>query len=219
MNYFRSLYMVRGIGLNEEANIRGLRNANKEVFSILNSSLMTIAEDLQLNPSSIIVNRKPLPRLFISKNRTLLESARDETESVLVVITDVKITSSSSEHIQNVVCNAILVKPVGKRYDIDLSQWPVETNKNSPKAWIKVKILEDIGKIEFQLNPKMEKEFRKAYCTSKLEVSATDSDYDKKLLTKFMNVAVGKTGEVENTVCDILKLLKFRKHFNFVQTE
>ncbi|OZJ03730.1 hypothetical protein BZG36_04147 [Bifiguratus adelaidae] len=197
-----SLYVVRALDPEDTTQTRGFNSAANDAFKSLNSGFFEAINTFKADPHLIVGRhdiyselrfKTPLPRLYISKNRTFLEKARDDPNGLLIVLYNVH-TEKVPDNTDLVLlrAQAALVKPIGSRNDIDVSQWPEPIPSETPKAWMKVRMLKAIGEIEVEINSNMERDLvRKPFATTKLEVNETPAseenpDEDKEYIKRFV---------------------------------
>lgn len=177
------LYYVRAIAPDEDKiTIRSFSNRAREVFQSFNSALFKQVEYEHPGSRRYLLSDGtmiPLPRLYIAKNRTPLENARDDPKAVLAVITNVELTKSPVDpRLSRMTAKCFLVKPIGPRHDMETPNIGVGSDPNMPISWIKVKIVKNVGYIEVDVTKQMEeKVLRRGLQTSRLDLIEGDKDY------------------------------------------
>lgn len=160
------LYIVQVLEPNERET-RAARGFGKvrPVYDQLNEPFQQ-AVDTWEETRSMPTN--PLPRLYISKNRTLLAEACDY-KGTLAVISNTRLEPWGGSHFLLTV-DVVITQPVGEcspfESDEGSDQLPHEY---LPKAWAKVQIVRVQRNIQFILSHEMEKVlFRRAYTTHRV---------------------------------------------------
>lgn len=196
---FSVLYVIRGVDIGEKPRARSFTNLMAEVFDILNASFYDTIKAMKdrEDGGTEEVNELPLPRLYISKNRTMLEFAASDPKAVLTVLINAtvkKCTEPNKKGLYHVQADAVLVHPLGNRHDLDQLHWPekIAQAEYAPRAWIKVKILKIVRGFEADITEKMEREiFKRLYTTTRLAHDPKDSPLNNKIAKVFVKSVIG----------------------------
>jgi hypothetical protein len=196
---FSVLYVIRGVDIGEKPRARSFTNLMAEVFDILNASFYDTIKAMKdrEDGSTEEVNELPLPRLFISKNRTMLEFAASDPKAVLTVLINAtikKCTEPNKKGLYHVQADAVLVHPLGNRHDLDQLHWPekIAQAEYAPRAWIKVKILKIVRGFEADITEKMEREiFKRLYTTTRLAHDPKESALNNQIAKVFVKSVIG----------------------------
>ncbi|RUS26004.1 kinase-like domain-containing protein [Jimgerdemannia flammicorona] len=231
----RSLYIIRAIAPGERANLRGFTGQTKDVYMDFNASLFesipdfncsdslaesvseTTSEDQQTpHPPPDI----PYPRLYFSRNRTLLENARDDPNSLLVILTNVQVDKSQEPERIAITADSALAKPLGARHNIESPWRGGDMSMETPKAWMKLRVMRNVGRIETEITKEMEKEImRKAYTTARVGLDnvtgaeatlegADESVTEREIVEGFMRAVLGPPEEENDQTKIVLRKLK-----------
>lgn len=235
------LYVIRAIGPNEKANLRGFTGLTKDLYRDFNASFFEAIPGYVIDPPDTFTDSAdnsadptdtpseyytpqppeiPYSRLYISRNRTLLENARDDPNSLLVILSNVMLSRGPQPDLVSITADSVLAKPVGVRHDIDPSQWRGgDLSTETPKAWIKVKIVRNVGRIEVDITTEMEKDLlRRAYATVRIalveegasaetSVETSENENARSRVEAFMRAVLGPPDETDQTSI-VLKKLK-----------
>ncbi|KAI7881946.1 hypothetical protein K492DRAFT_206425 [Lichtheimia hyalospora FSU 10163] len=144
--------------------------------------------------------QRPLQRIYISKNRTLLLESQSKSNGVIAIFTSVELKpyTSLDERLTHVTGDVALVRPLGKPVDFDISNADSRLSTEFlPKAWMKVKIVKVIPGVQAVITLPMKKAlFYRPYATHRIsnnrELRTSASDIH---LTRLFTRAVldGKT--------------------------
>ncbi|KAJ2962094.1 hypothetical protein NQZ79_g2819 [Umbelopsis isabellina] len=201
------LYVIRGADIGEKPKVRNYTSM-AEIYDILNAQFYDDIKDIKEhedNPDHE-VQELPLPRLFISKNRTMLELAASDSKSVLTVLINVELKKCTEPHkkgLFHVKADAVLVHPLGNRRDLDQLEWPekIAQAEYAPRAWIKVKILKIVRGFEADITDKMEKEiFKRIYTTTRLAHDPKESILHNSIAKVFVKSVIGVPLEAEDEI-------------------
>jgi hypothetical protein len=201
------LYVIRGADIGEKPKVRNF-SSMAEIYDILNAQFYDDIKDIKEhedNPDHE-VQELPLPRLFISKNRTMLELAASDSKSVLTVLINVELKKCTEPHkkgLFHVKADAVLVHPLGNRRDLDQLEWPekIAQAEYAPRAWIKVKILKIVRGFEADITDKMEKEiFKRIYTTTRLAHDPKESRLHNSIAKVFVKSVIGVPLEAEDEI-------------------
>ncbi|KAG2188295.1 hypothetical protein INT44_001048 [Umbelopsis vinacea] len=202
------LYVIRGIDIGEKPKARSFSKLMAEVFDILNASFYDTIKAIKdrEDGGTEEVNELPLPRLFISKNRTMLEFAASDPKAVLTVLINAtvkKCTEPNKKGLYHVQADAVLVHPLGNRHDLDQLHWPekIAQAEYAPRAWIKVKILKIVRGFEADITEKMEREiFKRLYTTTRLAHDPKESTLNNKIAQVFVKSVIGAQLNSEDVI-------------------
>jgi hypothetical protein len=202
------LYVIRGVDIGEKPRARSFTNLMAEVFDILNASFYDTIKAMKdkEDGGTEVVNELPLPRLFISKNRTMLEFAASDPKAVLTVLINAsvkKCTEPEKKGLYHVQADAVLVHPLGNRHDLDQLHWPekIAQAEYAPRAWIKVKILKIVRGFEADITEKMEREiFKRLYTTTRLAYDPKESALHNQIAKVFVKSVIGASMDPEDVI-------------------
>ncbi|RUS16257.1 hypothetical protein BC937DRAFT_91433 [Endogone sp. FLAS-F59071] len=234
------LYVIRAIGPNEKANLRGFTGLTKDLYRDFNASFFEAIPGYVIDPPDTFLDSAdnstdsvdassdyytppppeiPYSRLYISRNRTLLENARDDPNSLLVILSNVISSRGPQPDLVSITADSVLAKPVGVRHDIDPSQWRGgDLSTETPKAWVKVKIVRNVGRIEIDITTEMEKDLlRRAYATMRValveegesaeaSIETGENENERSRVEAFMRAILGPPDETDQTSVVLRKL-------------
>lgn len=189
---------MRGVDIGEKPRVRNF-NTMAEIFDILNAHFYDTIKAMKdyEDGGDVDPNQLPLPRLYISKNRTMLEFAASDPKAVLTILINVsvqKCTEPQKKGLFHVRADAVHVHPLGNRHDLDQLQWPekIAQAEYAPRAWIKVKILKIVRGFEIDVSDRMEKEiFKRLYTTTRLAYDPRESPLHNQMAKVFVKSAIG----------------------------
>lgn len=119
------------------------------------------------------LHQRPLPRMYICKNRTLLLESQSRSNGVVAVFTNMELkpyTSLDDERLTHVIGDVALVRPLGKPVDFDISNADSRLSTEFlPKAWMKVKIVKVIPGVQAVVTLAMKRAlFYRPYSTHRI---------------------------------------------------
>lgn len=118
------------------------------------------------------LHQRPLPRMYICKNRTLLVESQLKSNGVVAVFTSIELKpyTSVDEQLTHVIGDVALVRPLGKPVDFDISNADSRlSTEYLPKAWMKVKIVKVIPGVQAVVTLAMKRAlFYRPYSTHRI---------------------------------------------------
>ncbi|KAI9321032.1 hypothetical protein BX666DRAFT_1913793 [Dichotomocladium elegans] len=165
------LYFLQ-IVLPSEKGSKAIRGFSKvrTLYDQLNEPFLRVIEAMkQGGPTSY----RPLPRLYIGKNRTLLAEAQRVPHATVAILMNVQVVPYKHDKrndLFHVSADVALVRPIGECHEFDATG--VDTSLSTdflPKAYIKVKVVRVVTGVQAIITDAMEKLFfRRAYTTHRL---------------------------------------------------
>ncbi|KAF7721254.1 hypothetical protein EC973_004999 [Apophysomyces ossiformis] len=192
---FRYLYFIQVVDAQEKSP-KALRGFSKVrmLYNCLNAPFFRAVEGHKTDEQQL----QPFPRLYISKNRTLLTEARDNKESTLAILFNVEITPVTDQNasIFHFKADVAIVLPIGECHDFNQpSSDTIGSSEYFPKAWMKLKVLKVMYGVKTKITDAMEKNFfRRAFTTYRLsQVKANDlkKAKDVEIVDGFMKSIMG----------------------------
>ncbi|KAI7866728.1 Bromodomain-containing protein, partial [Spinellus fusiger] len=169
------LYFIQAVNAVEKGSkaTRGFTHV-RPLYNTLNYRFFHYVNVLKSGGS---VPSYPFPRLYITKNRTLLTEARHHPHGMLAVMTNVMIAkcTDNPNHCR-LLCDVVLVRPLGECHSFDETTVdPAMRYEYFPKAWSKVRIVRVVTGVSTLITVDMEKcFFRRAFTTYRLSFRPTD---------------------------------------------
>lgn len=153
--------------------IRGFSKV-RALYDELNAPFIRVVEGLKAaGGGDGTTMGRPLPRLYIGKNRTLLTEARRTPHATVAVLMNVRVTPyrhSKRSDLFHMTADVAIVRPLGECREFDAAGVdPSLTADYLPKACIKVCVVKVVSGIQAVITDAMEKLFfRRAYTTHRL---------------------------------------------------
>ncbi|CDH54470.1 hypothetical protein RO3G_03479 [Lichtheimia corymbifera JMRC:FSU:9682] len=169
------LYFLQLV-LPDEKGSKAIRGFSKvrALYDELNAPFIRVVEGLKTaGGGDGTTMGRPLPRLYIGKNRTLLTEARRTPHATVAVLMNVRVTPyrhSKRSDLFHMTADVAIVRPLGECREFDAAGVdPSLTADYLPKACIKVCVVKVVSGIQAVITAAMEKLFfRRAYTTHRL---------------------------------------------------
>ena len=165
------LYFLQLVLPTEKTNkaIRGFSKV-RGLYDQLNEPFLRVVESMK---NGELLEHRPLPRLYIGKNRTLLAEARSNSHGIVAIMMNVK-TQPYNHSIRRDLCHLtadiVLAQPIGECQEFDTTGTDATLPTDYlPKASIKLKVIKVQQGVQTIATGTMERlYFRRAYTTHRL---------------------------------------------------
>ncbi|KAG2221839.1 hypothetical protein INT45_003553, partial [Circinella minor] len=165
------LYFLQLVLPTEKTNkaIRGFSKV-RGLYDQLNEPFLRVVESMK---NGELLQHRPLPRLYIGKNRTLLAEARNNPHGIVAIMMNVK-TQPYNHSVRRDLCHLtadiVLAQPIGECQEFDTTGTDATLPTDYlPKASIKLKVIKVQEGVQTIATETMERlYFRRAYTTHRL---------------------------------------------------
>ncbi|KAI9249660.1 hypothetical protein BDA99DRAFT_523302 [Phascolomyces articulosus] len=165
------LYFLQLVLPTEKTNkaIRGFSKV-RGLYDQLNEPFLRVVESMR---NGELLQHRPLPRLYIGKNRTLLAEARNNPHGIVAIMMNVKTQPyphSSRRDLCHLTADIVLAQPIGECQEFDTTGTDATLPTDYlPKASIKLKVIKVQMGVQAIITESMERlYFRRAYTTHRL---------------------------------------------------